>query len=476
MRTWTQQTRLPACWRWAGRGLVPLAVGVALLLCTQVLAASPPPSGALAALSGRGACLGNGCAPLRGFTLAPRNATSSTTLTLAFSSDGRAVYATGGDPQAVAILARDPRTGALRQLSGKRGCVVAQAEDGCAVAPQLAGRVATVAPDGATITIAGYEHPYRTLTLRRDPRTGLVRAATGGFRCRPAFDAGCFAARGLGSAVSVLSADPRRTIVTGYLPKGFQGGGIAVIGRDIDGRLHQVTGADGCATSTGLNGCAKVPCMTQVATAVAVSRDQRYLYVAGGNDDLESTGGGYLATFRRLSDGGLQPVGCVLTAGTGTAADNVAIWLTPLPHNDSVLGLMVRGNRGDGIVYGRIYRSTPTANGTLGTPVQISHDLNLTTEVSLALAPDGRTLYAADDTGGGNLDVLRISPSTAAPLPGRYGTPYVGGAARRSHDYAYGATDMLQSSDGRFIYLATGSDDPTEDRSAPGIRVYHVAH
>jgi hypothetical protein len=164
-----------------------------------------------------------------------------------------------------------------------------------------------------------------------------------------------------------------------------------------------------------------------------------------------------------------------LTAGAGVAAENVPIWLASLPHGDTVLELIVRGNRGDGIVYGRIDGSTPAPNGVLGTPIQLSSDLNLTTDVSLALAPDGRTLYTADDTGGGNLDVLRVSPSAAAPLPGRYGTPYIGGAARSSHDYAYGATDMLRSRDGRFVYLATGSIDTTEDRSTPGIRVYRVA-
>jgi hypothetical protein len=454
------------------RGLV---IAAALLLCAPALAAGPGPHGALTALSGRGACFGDGCAMLRGFARAPRNATSSTTLTLELGASGRTVYATGGDPEAVAILARDPRTGVLRQLAGKRGCIVARAEDGCAVASQLRGRVATVAPDGATISVAGYDHPFRTLTLRRDARTGQVRPAAGGFRGPPAIDAGCFHPRGIGSPESVLTGDPARTILTAYLPRITQGAGIAVTRRGADGRLHQVAGADGCATSTGQAGCAKLPCVTEIATAVTVSADGRYLYLAGGNADLESTGGGYLATFRRLSGGGLRPVGCVSTAGTGVAAGNVPIWLAPLPHSDTVLELIVRGNRGDGIVYGRIYGSTPSAAGALGAAVPLSHKLNLTTETSLALAPDGRTLYAADDTGGGNLDVLRVSPSAAALLPGRYGTAYLGGADRRNHDYAYGATDMQRSPDGRFVYLATGSVDTTEDRSAPAIRVYRVA-
>lgn len=433
------------------------------------------PHGALTALSGRGACLGDGCAPLRGFARAPGNSTSSTMLSLELGASGRTVYATGGDPEAVAILARDPRTGALRQLPGRRGCIVARPQDGCAVAPQLAGRTATVAPDGSTISVAGFDDPFRTLTLVRDSQTGRVRALAGGFRCPPAFAAGCLVPRGIGRPVSVLTGDPARTILTAALPKLTLGAGISVIHRGADGRLRQVAGADGCASSTGQDGCAKVPCMTEIATAVAVSPDGGYLYLAGGNADLEITGGGYLATFRRLPGGGLRPIGCVVTAGTGVAAENVPIWVASLQRSDTVLELMVRGNRGDGITYGRIYGSTPTAGGALGSPVQLSQDLNLTTDVSLALAPDGRTLYAADDTGGGNLDVLRVSPSAVALLPGRYGTPYVGGAAQRSHDYAYGATDMLRSRDGRFVYLATGSIDTTQDRSAPAIRAYRVA-
>lgn len=442
--TRAQQAQFAAFPRGGRRELAWLVVAAALLLCAPAFAARPAPHGALTALSGRGACLGNRCALLRGFARAPRSSTSSTTLTLALSASGRTVYATGGDPEAVAILARDPRTGALRQLSGKRGCVVARARDGCAVAPALAGRVATVAPDGATISVAGYDHRFRTLTLRRDSRTGRVRAPAGGFRCRPAVDAGCFAPRGIGSPESVLTGDRARTILTAYtayVPKTVRGAGIAVTRRQADGRLHQIPGTEGCATSTGQDGCAKVRCMTELATAVAVSRDGRYLYLAGGNADLESTAGGYLATFRRLSGGGLRPVGCVSTAGTGAAAGNVPIWLAPLPHGHTVLELIVRGNRGDGIVYGRIYGSTPAAGGALSTPVRLSKDINLTTAMSLALAPDGHTLYAADDAGGGNLDVLRVSPSAAAPLAGRYGTPYVGGADNSSHDYVYGATE-----------------------------------
>jgi hypothetical protein len=446
-----------------------------LVLCTPALATGAAPHGALTALSGHGACLGGGCAPLRGFARAPRNSTSSTKLSLELGASGRTIYATGGDPEAVAILARDPRTGALRQLPGRRGCIVARPQDGCAVAPQLAGRTATVAPDGSTISVAGFDDPFRALTLVRNSQSGRVHAVTGGFHCRLAFDAGCFVARGIGRPVSVLTGDPARTILTAYLPKFTLGAGIAVIHRGAGGRLRQVGGADGCASSTGQDGCAKVPCMTEIATAVAVSPDDRYVYLAGGDADLESTGGGYLATFRRLPGGGLRPIGCVVTAGTGIAAENVPIWLAPLPRSDAVLELMVRGNRGDGITYGRIYGSTPTTDGALGSPVQLSQDLNLMGAVSLTLAPDGRTLYGADDTGGGNLDVLRVSPSAVGLLPGRYGTPYVGGAARRSHDYAYGATDLLRSRDGRFVYLATGSIDATEDSSAPAIHAYRVA-
>lgn len=272
----------------------------------------------------------------------------------------------------------------------------------------------------------------------------------------------------------MLTGDPARTILTAYLPRIALGAGIAVTRRAADGRLRQVPGADGCTTSTGQAGCTKLPCMAELATAVAVSRDGRFLYLAGGNADLESTGGGYLATFRRLSGGGLRAVGCVSTAGTGLAAGNIPLWLAPLPHTDTVLELMVRGNRGDGIAYGRIYGSRPGATGALGAAVPLSHNLSLTTEMSLALAPDGRTPYAADDTGGGNLDVLRVSPSSASRLPGRYGTAYLGGA-RTSHGYAYGATGMLRSRDGRFVYLATGSVDTSQDRSAPAIRVYRVA-
>ena len=44
---------------------------------------------------------------------------------IAISPDGRDVYVASGGSDAIAVFARNPATGALTQLSGKRGCVAA---------------------------------------------------------------------------------------------------------------------------------------------------------------------------------------------------------------------------------------------------------------------------------------------------------------------------------------------------------------
>jgi hypothetical protein len=71
---------------------------------------------------------------------------------LVVSRDGRHVYAAVRDSGAVASFRRDGRTGALRQLAGRRGCAGGAPPDGCAAARNLAGaRALTLSPDGRSV-------------------------------------------------------------------------------------------------------------------------------------------------------------------------------------------------------------------------------------------------------------------------------------------------------------------------------------
>src|SRR5205807_300428 len=104
-----------------------------------------PATGALAVLAGRSGCIeedggADGCAPGR----ALRGAHS-----VALTPDGRLLLVVGNAADAIAVFARDPTTGAVRQLPGARGCV--GAASGCTPAPGLRGvHEVAVSPTGLT--------------------------------------------------------------------------------------------------------------------------------------------------------------------------------------------------------------------------------------------------------------------------------------------------------------------------------------
>jgi DNA-binding beta-propeller fold protein YncE len=113
-----------------------------------------PSSGALRQLSGRSGCLHQvgeraGCADGRALEGAA---------SLTVSRDGRNVYVAAAASNAVAILRRDLRTGALRQLSGKAGCISETGTSGaCRDGTGLWGAAAVaVPPDGRHAYAAGF--------------------------------------------------------------------------------------------------------------------------------------------------------------------------------------------------------------------------------------------------------------------------------------------------------------------------------
>jgi DNA-binding beta-propeller fold protein YncE len=111
-------------------------------------------SGALRQLAGRAGCLHQvgargGCTDGRALEGAA---------SLVVSRDGRNVYVAAAVSNAVAILRRDPGTGALRQLAGRAGCTSETGTSGsCRDGTGLWGAAAvTVPPDGRHAYAAGF--------------------------------------------------------------------------------------------------------------------------------------------------------------------------------------------------------------------------------------------------------------------------------------------------------------------------------
>jgi DNA-binding beta-propeller fold protein YncE len=208
-------------------------------------------TGALRQLAGRRGCVGgtraDGCA-------AGRNLAGSRALAL--SPDGRSVYvATAGG---LAVLARDRRSGALRQPAGRDGCVTESGREGCAAGRAVASALWVAAGrEGRSLYLLGRSDAVAV--FRRDPRTGAVRqlqAARGCVReSRPGLPLlGCAPGRGLGATRAAAITRSGRTLYVGGLD-----GAVTTFRRDPQsGSIVQLPGPRGCLASSGLTGCAPV--------------------------------------------------------------------------------------------------------------------------------------------------------------------------------------------------------------------------
>jgi hypothetical protein len=126
---------------------------------------------------------------------------------------GRTLYSMGRS--GIAIFRRDIKTGALRQLPGAAGCVNATRAEGCS-AHAAAISVEDIAfGHGGRIAYAVSDSRGAVITFRIDRRTGRLRPVPGRKGCLSANRVpGCRPARGLRSARSItLSRDGRHAYV-----------------------------------------------------------------------------------------------------------------------------------------------------------------------------------------------------------------------------------------------------------------------
>ncbi len=112
------------------------------------------------------------------------------------SPDGRNVYVASSGSDAIAIFSRDRKSGALTQGKGKGGCVAAKGAGGCAAAVGLdEPNSVAISPDG--LNVYATSRAGNSLTaFARNPKTGALKqlpspagcisgAAAAGLRVRP---------------------------------------------------------------------------------------------------------------------------------------------------------------------------------------------------------------------------------------------------------------------------------------------------
>jgi DNA-binding beta-propeller fold protein YncE len=434
-----------------------LAVALLALLFLVMTAAAepargPPPIGRLVQLAGERGCIHrtgiNGCAVGRAVT-SPEQ--------IAISPDGRHAYVASFGSNAVTVFARSRATGALSQLRGARGCVAHLGAGPCARGRALARPTAVaVSPDGRNVYVAASES-NALAAFARNPRTGALRQLTGAAGCLSQLPGGgCLDGRALNEPAAVaVSPDGRRVYLAGRRAPS----GVAVLTRARDGSLSQPAGQAGCVTSGGRDGCAAaVPIHSP--EDVAVSPDSSTVFVAALRSNsivvLRRTPAGLVQTgciAMSTREGCTRGHALQGPAELAISPDGRRVYVAA-SGADSVVHL--RSDRATGaLTQARGRAGCIRQSGSR----RCGRGRTLDEVWSLALSPDGRNLYTVSSklNALGAMSRNRSS-GRLAQLPGTFGCFIRGGGfgCREGRGLTV-ASDVAVSPDGRNVYAT--SDD-----------------
>ena len=355
------------------------------------------------------------------------------------SPDGRNLYTLGGidTRSAITVMQRDRRTGAVRQLPGRQGCLVADwgghvTFPSCLPAHLNIPVALAMTPDGRELVYVNHAGSYPLNAYNRSPRTGALSRVD----C-------CGAVRGLacGATSVATSPDGRNVYTTNHTCTGY---GLSVLVRDPStGKLTQPKGEAGCIQRIGTGGCARAPVTSFGPSEVAVTPDGAEVYVIAG---------GLFVFARNRATGTLKSRACYL-ASARPPCDAVSK-LSPDLHGFGHFTIAPDGRNVYLISDARILVLARRPSGELSqlpSPkgcVTAAGDAGRCTAApgldygSLTISPDGRTLYATTESG---LVVLSRNPvdGSLSQLAGRYG---------RVRLRTFNAEPSALSPDGRFLY------------------------
>lgn len=237
-------------------------------------------TGALAQPAGSAACIAEaigGCAP--GIALgAPEG--------MAISADGTVVYVASALSGALAVLGRNPATGALAQATDGSGCIVDNALNGCAAGELLSGADA-VALGGGSVYVTSLLS--NSVTAFGHTGGGALGQMPGPSGCVVFLVAvGCSLGHGLAAPEGLdVAPDGANVYVTAY----GSGALVALERNRASGGLRQVPGRAGC-VAVSTPDCARGRALKGLSS-VAVSPDGRFVYATAARSDA-------VDVFRRL--------------------------------------------------------------------------------------------------------------------------------------------------------------------------------
>ena len=488
--------------------VVALAAGLAAALVVPGVAVASGPQGSVRQVAGKDGCYtvdgssGSGVGTCRNI----RGGDGSTSILI--SPDGRSAYLVGyGNGTTVvpvlSVFRRDPRSGVLRQLTGKAACFSrdGSSEDGpgtCTKARDLDtgdAQSLAISADGRFLYVASQ---YTVSSSNIGGIAIFARSLRGGGLHQLKGKEGCVTATGSSldgpgtcavcrelDSVSNVHITPDQKYLYASVYDGQPHSGIAIFRRDSrNGTLHQLKGQDGCVTDNGTTGQSGLSHVCRAMPNIGAPWDiatpgNLFAYVPDKVDNLvqafrRDRHGGLVALTGRhacVSDTGSSPLGpntCVHGRGlfdverAVLSANNRFLYtnsyLPPAPI--AVLNL----NPKTGALSQRSGTAAClSADGTSGdTAGPCRKGRGLSGGYAGVLAPSGRTLYFAEYSSGAMV-IFGLSPKTGAisQLTGLLGCVSATGASNdgpgtcRKARALRGAYKVAVASGGRDIYVAS---------------------
>jgi len=377
------------------------------------------------------------------------------------SPDGAHVYMTNYYGDSVAVFARDETTGALTQPVGAEGCV-SESGVGCTDGTGLDGADGlAISADGAHLYVAA-DGGDAVTWLVRDPATGAL-SQTAGTTCIAETGGACADGRGLDGAEGVeVTADGEHVAVASQTSDA-----VAVFARDdASGALTQLAGTAGCVSETGSGGACADGRALDGPFALAISPDDRWVYVAVRDGD------GVTVLHRQSTTGVLTPLSPCVSETGGNCTDGAALGdpegLATSPDGTSVY---VASEDSDAVAVLSREPSTGILAPLPGTAGCVSETGNggactvgraLDGPKAVAVSPDGASVYVTAELSGA-VAVFARDPTTGAltQLPGTAGCVSETGSGGACADGTalVDVEGITVSPDGASVYVASASSD-----------------